>query len=69
MSPNQVLTTMFSMHMSSVYSVLLKITVIIGCGYQLMPVLVDSSFGEEEEGWKVCKEGQSKDKAENARDG
>ena len=30
-------------------------------------VLIDSSFGEKE-GRKVCKEGQSKDKEENARD-
>jgi len=31
-----------------------------------MLVVVDSSFAEEEKGWIVCKEGQSKDKEENA---
>jgi len=34
-----------------------------------MLVVVDSSFAEEEKGWIVCKEGQSKDKEENAWDG
>jgi len=27
---------------------------------------IDSGFGEKEEVWKVCEEGQSKDKEENA---
>ena len=33
----------------------------------LIFVLPDSSIGQKEKGWEVCKESQSKDKKEDAR--